>query len=55
ALASLFLSLESLFGVLFSSLFLGESFTPRMLLGCGLIFFAIILAEVVPELVKGKN
>jgi drug/metabolite transporter (DMT)-like permease len=55
AMASLFLSLESLFGVLFSSLFLGESFTPRMLLGCALIFFAIILAEVVPELVKGKD
>lgn len=55
ALASLFLSLESLFGVLFSTLLLHEAVTPRMLLGCGLIFFAIILAEVVPELVKGKE
>lgn len=55
ALASLFLSLESLFGVLFSTLLLHEAVTPRMLLGCGLIFFAIILAEVVPELVKGKD
>ena len=55
ALASLFLSLESLFGVLFSTLLLGEDLTPRMLLGCALIFAAIILAEVVPELVKGKK
>jgi drug/metabolite transporter (DMT)-like permease len=55
ALASLFLSLESLFGVLFSTLLLHEAVTLRMLLGCGLIFFAIILAEVVPEVVKGKE
>ena len=55
ALASLFLSLESLFGVLFSTLLLHEAVTPRMLLGCSLIFAAIILAEVVPELVKGKE
>ncbi|MDO5389690.1 MAG: DMT family transporter [Eubacteriales bacterium] len=43
--ASLFLSLESVFGVLFSTIFLGERMTPRMLVGCALLLAAIILAE----------
>ncbi len=43
--ASLFLSLESVFGVLFSMIFLHEYLTGRMVLGCVLIFAAIITAE----------
>ena len=38
SLASLFLSLESVFGVLFSAIFLRERLTPIMILGCVLIF-----------------
>lgn len=45
SLASLFLSFESVFGVLFSSLFLHEQLTLRMGIGCTLIFLAIVLAE----------
>ena len=45
SLASLFLSFESVFGILFSILILHEAFTPRMLFGCILIFCAVILAE----------
>jgi len=45
SLASLFLSFESVFGVLFSTLLLHELLTPRMLTGCILIFGAIVLAE----------
>lgn len=45
SLASLFLSFESVFGVLFSTLFLHEAFTLRMFFGCLLIFMAVILAE----------
>ncbi|MBP5519588.1 MAG: EamA family transporter [Treponema sp.] len=45
SLASLFLSFESVFGILFSALFLGEKLTLRMAIGCALIFFAVILAE----------
>ena len=45
SLASLFLSFESVFGVLFSTLFLHEKITPRMTAGCILIFFAVVLAE----------
>lgn len=43
--ASLFLSLESVFGVLFSTIFLGERMTPRMIFGCALLLASIILAE----------
>lgn len=43
--ASLFLSLESVFGVLFSLIFLHEYLTVKMVIGCILIFLAIIMAE----------
>lgn len=49
ALASLFMSLESVFGVFFSVIFMNEQLTPRMWTGCGLIFASIIIAEVLPE------
>lgn len=42
--ASLLLSLESVFGVIFSCIFLGEVLTLRMIIGCFLIFIAITLA-----------
>ena len=45
SLASLFLSFESVFGILFSTIILHEAFTARMCLGCGLIFGAVLLAE----------
>nr|MCR4900472.1 DMT family transporter [Treponema sp.] len=45
SLASLFLSFESVFGVLFSTLFLHEKLTLRMGIGCILIFLAVVLAE----------
>ena len=45
SLASLFLSFESVFGVLFSTLFLHEHLTVRMIVGCVLIFVAVVLAE----------
>jgi len=41
----LFLSFESVFGVLFSTIFLHEVITVRMIFGCALIFLAILLAE----------
>ena len=45
SLASLFMSLESVFGVLFSAIFLHEKMTPVMTAGCVLIFAAITIAE----------
>lgn len=48
AQASLFLSLESVFGVLFSVLLYGEQLTGRLLLGFALIFVAIVISETFP-------
>jgi drug/metabolite transporter (DMT)-like permease len=45
SIAALFLSFESVFGILFSTLLLHENLTPRMIAGCILIFFAVVLAE----------
>lgn len=49
AQGSLFLSLESVFGVLFSVLLYGEQMTARLLVGFALIFGAIVVSEVLPE------
>lgn len=48
AQTSLLLSLESVFGVLFSVWLYGEDLTVRLVLGFALIFVAIILSEVFP-------
>lgn len=45
-LASLIMSMESVFSTLFGWLILGQTMTARELLGCALIFTAIILAQV---------
>lgn len=45
SLASLFLSLESVFGVIFSAIFLRERMTLVMIVGCVLIFAAITIAD----------
>lgn len=45
-IASLIMSLESVFAVIAGWLILGQSMGSRELLGCGLIFVAIILAQL---------
>jgi len=44
--ASLLMCMESVFGVLCSALLLNERLTGRELLGCGIMFAAIILSQV---------
>ena len=46
ALASLILSLESVFSALFGWLILKAALSPRELFGCGLVFAAIVLAQL---------
>lgn len=48
-IASLILSLESVVSVLAGWIILGQSLTPREILGCLLMFGAIILAQVTPD------
>ena len=44
--ASLILSMESLFGVIGAAIFLGESMSIREYIGCGILLIAVILAQV---------
>ncbi len=55
AQASLFLSLESVFGVLFAVLFLGEMPSPAAYIGFGLIFCGIIFSEYIPLKVEKRK
>ena len=48
ALASLLMSFEAMFGAFFGALILHERMTARELLGCGLIFVALVLSQVLP-------
>lgn len=50
---TLLLSLESVFSVLSGALLLGERLSPRELLGCVVMFIAVLLAEIPPERIRG--
>ena len=53
--ASVILSLESVFGVLFSVLFYGDPVTPRLLAGFGLIFIAVLCSETKFAFLRRKS
>lgn len=53
--AAIFLSSESLFGAFFGALILGERIPLLGYFGCALIFLAMILVEIVPELTKRRR
>ena len=44
--AALILSLEAVFGVLFSVIFTSETVTPKVLVGFALVFLAIVVSEI---------
>ena len=48
--AAIFLSSEALFAALFGAIFLGERIPAIGFLGCGLIFAAMLMVEIVPAL-----
>jgi len=52
--ASIILSLEAVFGVLFSVIFYGEDVSPKLLIGFTLIFIAIITSETKWSFLKDK-
>ncbi len=53
--AVIIMSLESVFGLFSGIIFLGESLTFQMALGCALIFFAVLMVELEPFIIKNKN
>jgi drug/metabolite transporter (DMT)-like permease len=52
--AAIFLSSEALFAALFGVMLLGETISPMGYIGCGIIFAAMLIVEIVPELTKPK-
>ncbi|SHH02857.1 DMT family transporter [Tepidibacter thalassicus] len=52
---AIILSMESVFGIIFSMMFLKENFSIRMFLGCIAILFAIITAETRWEFIWNKT
>ena len=60
--ASILLSLESVFGVIGAALFLGERMSAREYFGCAVVFVAVILSQLdfrdigaALKIKKGKN
>ena len=54
AVASIVLSLESVFSALAGWVILSERFSPKELAGCALVFASVIMAQM-PEFIKDKN
>ena len=55
ATASIVLSLESVFGIIGTALFLGQTLTPREYLGCAIVLVAVILSQIdITTLLKKK-
>ena len=54
-LASLLMSLESVFSVLAGWILLGQGLTAREFAGCGLVFIGIILAQIPVEALRKKR
>ena len=50
--ATIIMSLESVFGLASSIIFLGESLTLRAGAGCALIFVSVLVSELEPFLKK---
>ncbi|MBQ3403173.1 MAG: DMT family transporter [Synergistaceae bacterium] len=50
--ATIIMSLESVFGLVASIIFLDEAVTSRMLLGCALIFVSVLISELSPYIHK---
>ncbi|CAD7024020.1 EamA/RhaT family transporter [Pseudorhizobium endolithicum] len=53
--AAIFLSSEALFGSLLGALLLGDVLPPVGYVGCAIIFAAMLMVEVVPELTRRKS
>ena len=48
--ATIIMSLESVFGLASSIIYLNEPVTTRMLTGCAMIFTAVLISELSPHL-----
>lgn len=53
--AAIFLSSEALFAAAFGAALLGEKITPLGYLGCAIIFLAMLIVEIVPEILSRRT
>lgn len=53
--AAIFLSSEALFGAFFGAIILGELLPPAGYVGCAIIFAAMLIVEIVPQLTRRKQ
>ena len=53
--AAIFLSSESVFAALFGAIFLGERISIQGVVGCALIFLAILGVEILPVVMAGRR
>lgn len=53
--AAIFLSTEAVFAALFAAIFLAERIPAAGLVGCGLIFAAILIVEIIPPLLRDRR
>jgi drug/metabolite transporter (DMT)-like permease len=53
--AAIFLSSEALFGASLGALLLGETISPIGYIGCGLMFAAMLMVELVPEIMRRRT
>ncbi|MBB3441925.1 DMT family transporter [Rhizobium sp. BK379] len=53
--AAIFLSAEALFGATLAALLLGESMPPLGYIGCALMFIAMLVVELVPEMTRRRS
>lgn len=54
AAASIILSLESVFGIIGTALFLGQTLSPREYLGCAVVLAAVVLSQIDLTVIKDK-
>lgn len=52
SVASIILSLESVFGVIGAAIVLHERMSPRGYIGCAIVFVAVLIAQLEPEFVQ---
>jgi drug/metabolite transporter (DMT)-like permease len=53
--ASILLSLESVFGAIGGALIFGETMSPREIIGSSVVFFAVILSQIELKNIKKAN
>ena len=55
AVASIILSLESVFGVIGTAIFLGQKLSPREYIGCAVVLVAVILSQIDLSFILGSK